>query len=81
MRGRNGRRDSRFVAINQVDGRSVIHPSLHGGAIRCAVAPYELLDRYRSDPAWFLQGCEAWTDIAVRLLFQPLPALCNLRVK
>jgi hypothetical protein len=29
---------------------------LHGGAIRCAVAPYELLDRYRSDPAWFLQG-------------------------
>jgi hypothetical protein len=40
----------------RVDGRSVIHPSLRGGAIRCAVAPYELLDRYRSDPAWFLQG-------------------------
>jgi hypothetical protein len=23
----------------------------------------------------------AWIGIAVRLLFQPLPALCNLRVK
>jgi hypothetical protein len=38
--------------------------------------------RHRSDPAWFLQGWrQAWTGIAVRLLFQPLPALCNLRVK
>jgi hypothetical protein len=50
--------------------------------IRRAVAPYELFDRYRSDPAWFLHGWrEAWTGIAMRLLFQPLPALCNLRVK
>jgi hypothetical protein len=27
---------------------------LHGAATRRAVAPYELPDRYRSDPAWFL---------------------------
>ena len=33
-------------------------------------------------PAWFLQGWRwAWPGIAVRLLFQPLPALRNLRVQ
>jgi hypothetical protein len=42
-----------FWAINWADVRSVIHPSLHGGAIRRAVAPYELPDRYRSDPHGF----------------------------
>jgi hypothetical protein len=51
-------------------------------AAQYAALPYELLDHYCSDPAWFLQGWrQAWTGIAVRLLFQPLPALCNLRVK
>ena len=35
---------------------------MHGGAIRCAVGRYELLDRYRSDPAWFLQGVALGMD-------------------
>jgi hypothetical protein len=35
---------------------------LHGGAIRYAAAPDELLDRYRSDPAWFLQGVALGMD-------------------
>ena len=70
------------LAANSAYCSSSIHPSLHGGAICCAVAPYEPVDRYRSGQAWFMQGWrEAWTGIAVLVLFQPLPALCNLRVK
>lgn len=48
--------------------------------LRYAVAPHELLERYRSDPALFLGGArDGQAGIAVRLSFQPLPALCNLR--
>ncbi|MCA6104773.1 hypothetical protein [Bradyrhizobium australafricanum] len=44
--------------------------------------PASCLTANRSDPAWFLQGWrQASTGIAVRLLFQSLPALCNLRVE
>src|SRR6185437_15892510 len=53
MSRQGGRRERHFVRLIGVDVRSVIHPSLHGGAIRRAVAPYELPNRYRSDPHGF----------------------------
>jgi hypothetical protein len=53
-----GRRDCRFVTIN-CGGLAKRHPPIlapilapRRPTLRCA--PYELLERYRSDPAWFL---------------------------
>ncbi|MVT65961.1 hypothetical protein GPL21_12665 [Bradyrhizobium pachyrhizi] len=46
-----------------------------------AVAPYELVDRQSLRPSMVSAGGQGRTGIAVRLLFQPLPALCNLRIE
>src|SRR4051812_37590399 len=86
MHRRSGRQDRRLVANNY--GRFGVgeyrhHPPIHGGAIRHAVAPYELLDRQSLRPGTVSakEWRQAWTGIAVRLLFRPLPALCNLRAE
>jgi hypothetical protein len=39
-----------------VDGRSVIHPSLHGGAIGCAIVPYELPDQGYAAAGYVAKG-------------------------